>query len=216
LTEKKIYIRKLDSFSSHTIQQIEHVELILAGGSAGSFLPIQELVTSLPKDFPVPVIIILHRGKQFSSGLEELLQNNSTVHITEAKEKEKLLPGNVYIAPADYHLLIERDYTLSLDMSAPVWFCRPSIDVTFESAVDVYQDKIISFLFSGANTDGTQGLLSIMKHGGLTLVQDPQDADFDTMPGDAVEKKAFHYTFRSTEIKSLIAKIYTIRKNVYT
>jgi two-component system chemotaxis response regulator CheB len=204
----------LVSLSEHSILKIKNAELIIIGGSAGSFMLIQQLVSVLPEDFPIPVIVILHRAKRYST-LENLLQNHSHVKIVEAREKEMLLPSTVYIAPPDYHLLIERDKSLSLDMSEPVWFCRPSIDVSFESAVEIYQDKMIGFLLSGANTDGSNGMTSIVQHGGLALVQNPEDAEFSAMPSDAVKNQAFHHLFTASEIKSLIEEIYTIKKNVH-
>lgn len=187
---------------------------MLVGGSAGSFMHILKLVSELPADFPIPVLIALHRGKQYKSVLKELLQQNTEVEVKEADDKDILAPGKVFIAPADYHLLIEMDNSLSLDVSEPVWYCRPSIDVLFESAVDVFGDAVLSFLFSGANADGANGSLGVHLADGCAMVQNPVDAEFPAMPEAAVNKNAEDFLFESKDINFMVKEIYRIRKSV--
>ena len=106
--------------------------------------------------------------------------------VREAEEKEKLLPGYVYIVPADYHLLIENSHTISLDYSEKVNYSRPSIDVTFQSAAEVFKNELVCILLSGSNADGVEGLLAVKKYGGLAVVQDPQTAIMPYMPQQAL------------------------------
>jgi two-component system chemotaxis response regulator CheB len=120
--------------------------------------------------------------------LIDILSNRTDFLVKEAEDKEEILPQVIYIAPADYHLLIERDRTFSLDDSERVNYSRPSIDVTFQSGAEVYGDRAIALLLSGASEDGVEGLLSIRKNGGLVAVQDPASALVAWMPQQALDK----------------------------
>jgi two-component system chemotaxis response regulator CheB len=146
-----------------------------------------EILRRLPSDFALPVVLVLHRMRGVSSELPALIRKKTCIQVKEADEKEEIQPGMVYIAPADYHLLIEQDQTLSLDVSEAILFSRPSIDVTFESAAQVFGEKVIGIVLSGASKDGSQGLLNIARAGGLAIVQDPGQAEVDTMPQSAIE-----------------------------
>src|SRR5690606_11954465 len=117
------------------------------------------LLKSIPKNFPIPIVVIVHRNPKFESNFEYVLKNTFAIQIKSAEDKETIEGGKVYFAPPGYHLLIEPDFKLSLDNSEPVQFSRPSIDVTMESASEVYQENCIAILFSGANQDGAKGLL---------------------------------------------------------
>jgi two-component system chemotaxis response regulator CheB len=205
----------LIKLTSHIESKIKQAELLVMGGSAGSFTLIQAVVKALPKDFALPVLIVLHRGKQYKSLLEDLLQLHAAVKVDEAQDKEQLRPGHVYIAPADYHLLAEPDGSISLDVSEPVWFCRPSIDVLFESAADSYKGKTMGILLSGANEDGAAGLQMIRRSGGLGMVQDPEEAEFSIMPGAAVKRDAADLVFRTEDIPVIINNIHELKKHVY-
>ncbi|MXV15096.1 chemotaxis protein CheB [Hufsiella ginkgonis] len=172
----------------HTAAKVRGAGIMVIGASAGGFNLIFDLVLSLPATFPVPVIVIIHRNRRYQSAIEELLDQKAAVRVKMAAEKDTLNPGCVYFAPPDYHLLIEPDGTLSLDYSEPVWYCRPSIDVTFESASDVYARNAIGILLSGANEDGAEGLAYIENNHGLVIAQDPVDAEVKTMPQAAINK----------------------------
>src|SRR5690606_5939006 len=111
----------------------------------------------LPKNFPLPVVVVIHRSRKHRSSIEELLNSKSKVKVKVAEDKDQLKKGTVYFAPSDYHLLVEPDGSISLDSSEPVLYSRPSIDVTFESIADVYRDNVIALLLSGANADGAEG-----------------------------------------------------------
>jgi two-component system chemotaxis response regulator CheB len=204
----------LVEIAPHIEARIRNAGLLVIGGSAGSFVLIQQLVNALPGDFAMPVVVVLHRGRQYKSVLEALLQQHSSVKVKEAEDKEVLEAGKVYIAPADYHLLVEDDHSVSLDVSEPVWFCRPSIDVVFESAVDIYRQEVIGVLFSGANEDGANGIAAIRNAGGVTFVQDPDDAEFRVMPEAAITKKAADIIFKGADIIPMIRQIQMLKKNV--
>lgn len=157
------------------------------GGSWGGMNAAIEILRHLPSDFALPVVLVLHRMRGVSSELPALIRKKTYIQVKEADEKEEIRPGMVYVAPADYHLLIEQDQTFSLDVSEAILFSRPSIDVTFESAAQVFGEKVIGIVLSGANKDGSRGLLNIAQTGGLAIVQDPRQAEVDTMPQSAIE-----------------------------
>lgn len=143
------------------------------------------LVKELPAPFPIPVVIVIHRLKNVQSELGALLSGEQ--EIKEPDDKELLLPGHVYLAPQNYHLLIEADGTISLDYSEPVNFSRPAIDLSFDSAAEAFGRNTLAILLSGANKDGTKGICRIAASGGMAIVQDPLTAAFSTMPQAALD-----------------------------
>ena len=161
--------------------------MIVIGGSAGGLQPILTLLPGLAPPLHAAIIIVLHRQSHYESVLTELLAAKTDFRVKEAAEKEPLECGVIYIAPADYHLLVESDHTLSLDDSEKVNFSRPSIDVTFTSAALAYGSNMAALLLSGANTDGAEGLIDVHGAGGTTAVQDPVTADVDYMPRQAIQ-----------------------------
>ncbi|AXY73413.1 chemotaxis protein CheB [Paraflavitalea soli] len=164
------------------------IQLIVIGGSAGSLDVILKLIPALHPRLPVAIIIVTHRKPSNDEILVDLLNAKSTWPVKEAEEKEPVEPNTIYIAPTDYHLLLEKDHTFSLDVSEKVNYSRPSIDITFESAAEAYGPSLLGILLSGANADGVDGMKSIKSHGGTCLVQDPDSADVDYMPRQAVEQ----------------------------
>src|ERR1035437_2700739 len=152
-------------------------EAIVIGVSSGGLNVMKIMFSLLPKDFDTPIIIVQHIGPRSGSLLIKLLNDKSNLHIKEADEKEKIEHGIVYIAPPNYHLLIERNKTFSLTVDERVNFARPSIDVLFESAAEAYKNKLIGVILTGSNNDGTNGLKRIKEYGGLTIVQDPATAE---------------------------------------
>jgi len=160
---------------------------VLIGGSAGSLKVLMHILPELEAiDFPI--IVILHRKNDSNSSLDQLLSYQTSLPVKEAEDKELMRNGMIYIAPADYHLLIEKDGLLSLDASEKVLWSRPSIDVTFESAADVFGSGALGILLSGANNDGTYGLECIRRAGGLIAVQRPGNAEIPAMPMFALEE----------------------------
>lgn len=160
-------------------------EIIVVGTSVGGLKALQTLLSGLPDGFPVPLVIVQHRGKDSETGLCEFLARHSRLPISEPEDKELILPGQAYLAPRDYHLLIEKgSFALSTDPA--VGFARPSIDVLFESAADQYKEKTIGVVLTGANRDGARGLAAIKSQGGIALVEDPALAACPEMPKAAI------------------------------
>jgi two-component system chemotaxis response regulator CheB len=146
---------------------------------------LQTLLSGLPDDFPVPVVIAQHRGKDTEIGLCDFLARSSRLPVSEPEDKESIVPGRAYLAPRDYHLLVEKG-TFALSTDPPVGFARPSIDVLFESVADEYKEHTIGIVLTGANRDGASGLAAIKLRGGLTLVEDPASAACREMPDAAI------------------------------
>lgn len=160
-------------------------EIVVIGTSTGGLKAMQTLLSGLPAEFSLPIAIAQHRGKDLESGLCEYLSEISSLPVSEPDDKEALLGGHVYIAPRDYHLLIEnRSFALSTAQS--VRFARPSIDVLFESAADAFQTRAIGVILTGANSDGAQGLATIKSRGGFTIVEDPVSAAARELPDAAI------------------------------
>ena len=160
--------------------------IVVVGTSRGGLKASQVLLSGLDATFPVPIVIVQHRGKDESS-LSDYLNRTSPLPVSEPEDKEAILPGHVYLAPRDYHLLIDSS-AFALSVDPPVGYARPSIDVLFESAVDVYRDRTIGIILTGGNQDGARGLAAIKSHGGLTLVEDPETAAHREMPEAAVAR----------------------------
>lgn len=158
--------------------------MVAIGTSAGGFDAICKLITQLPGTFEIPVAIVQHRAKE-SEALASLLQDCSALNVIDVEDKQPIEPRTVYIAPPDYHLLIDEG-AFSLSTEGPVAFSRPSIDVFFESAADAYGPGVIGVVLTGANSDGSKGLQKIVSQGGLAVVQDPKTAEVDVMPASAV------------------------------
>ena len=161
-------------------------EIVVVGASIGGLSALQVLLSGLPAEFSLPMVIVQHREKGMETGLSEFLAQSSRRPVTEPEDKEIMLPGRAYLAPCDYHLLIEGgNFALSTD--APVGFGRPSIDVLFESAADEYQERAIGVILTGANRDGARGLAKIKSQGGLAVVEDPITAVCREMPDAAIK-----------------------------
>jgi two-component system chemotaxis response regulator CheB len=159
---------------------------IVIGTSAGGIEASIQVLGKLPPQFALPVILVQHLHKDQDRSLIQFYNDRVPLKVEEAEEKESIQPGRIYVAPPDYHLLIERDETFSLSVDEKVNYSRPSIDVLFESAADTYGAALIGVLMTGANHDGALGLQRIKGYGGLTLVEDPATAKFSEMPRSAL------------------------------
>ncbi|WP_273209790.1 chemotaxis protein CheB [Runella zeae] len=167
--------------------QKQDIKMVVIGGSAGSLPVIMSLLEALPEIFSFTVVIVIHRSKNVLSEMDKLLSHIRNVpNVHEPDDKEPILGHRVYLAPQNYHLLIETNKTFSLDYSEPISFSRPSIDVTFESVAQVYAQQAVGILLSGANTDGTKGVAEVIRHGGIGIVQDPTTAEYPIMPHAAL------------------------------
>jgi two-component system, chemotaxis family, protein-glutamate methylesterase/glutaminase len=182
-------------------------EAVVIGVSAGGLFALSGILGELPVDFPLPIVVIQHRSKDERILLEDVLQSKCKIKIKQADEKEKVERGFVYIAPAGYHLLIEQDRSFSLSCDAPVNFSRPSIDVLFETAAEVYEDKIIGVILTGANKDGAAGIQAIKRRGGITIAQNPASASFPVMPQAAIDTGSVEYIFELEEVRNFLLEI---------
>lgn len=165
--------------------------VLLIGGSAGSLEVLLHVLPRLKTPLPFPVIIVVHRKYSEISTLATLLSSKTSLRVKEPEDKEEIEAGNIYLAPPDYHLLVEASKVFSLDYSEKINYSRPSIDVTFETAAEVYRDGVVGILLSGANSDGIEGLASIRRYNGYAVVQSPETAQTSYMPEQAVKSGHF-------------------------
>lgn len=180
--------------------------VVVIGASLGGLDAVTALLAGLPADFPVPVVVVQHRGCDTQGLLVKSLQQHCALPLREPDDKEALLARQVYIAPADYHMYLE-DGGFSLSTDAPVNYSRPSIDVLFESAADAYGNKTIAVILTGANEDGAQGAARIKKRGGFLIVQDPVTAESATMPAAAIAAAKPDAILPLEEIAGYLVKI---------
>jgi two-component system, chemotaxis family, protein-glutamate methylesterase/glutaminase len=190
----------------------DNIRIIVIGGSAGSYVVIKKILMSLPASFPLPIVLCLHRLKDVRNGFVESLNMNSKIVVREPNDKDLIKPGFVYLSPANYHLLIEPGRNFALSTEDDINFSRPSIDLTFETAGYAFRDKMAGIVLSGANGDGAKGLYSAFKNGAYTIVQDPLNASFNTMPGEVLKHFSPHKILRDEEIINFIV---SLRSNKY-
>lgn len=180
---------------------------IVIGGSAGSFQGITQILSSIPADFSLPIILCLHRLKHVRNGFVEALSIKSIKPVVEPYDKENIKKGKVYLAPANYHLSIELGNSIALSTEEMFNNSRPSIDITLETAAYNYRDKLIGILLSGANKDGALGMKRIKDRKGLTIIQDPEECMIDTMPVAARNITEIDYTLKVQEIIQFLKEL---------
>jgi two-component system, chemotaxis family, protein-glutamate methylesterase/glutaminase len=164
-------------------------EMVAIGASLGGVQAVQAVLAALPADFAAAVVVVQHRAHTSDETLADILLGASRLPLKEAEDKDELLPGHVYLAPADYHLLVD-DRALALSKDPPVRFARPSIDVFFGAAADAYRDRLIGVILTGMGEDGVEGVTRIHSLGGLALVQDPKTAQAPALPKAAIAAHA--------------------------
>ena len=170
----------------HPAHLAHPVEAVVIGASAGGVHALLALLSGLPTHFSLPIIAVLHLPKERDSRLADVFQQRLSMSVREAADKEAIAPSTLYFAGSGYHLSIETDRTFSLSCEDPVNYSRPSIDVLMESAADAYGSSLAGILLTGANVDGAVGLARIQQRGGMTVVQDPKEAQVATMPEAAI------------------------------
>jgi two-component system, chemotaxis family, protein-glutamate methylesterase/glutaminase len=180
---------------------------VAAGVSMGGVEALGILLGGLPGDFPLPLLIAHHISPDSRSSLANFLGAHCAIHVKEADEGEMIVPGTAYLAPPNYHLLVERDGTLALSVDPPVNFARPSVDVLFESAARAFGPGLIGIILTGANSDGAKGLKMIKDKGGLAIVQDPKDAAADSMPRSALAAVNADHVLPLSEIGPLLCTL---------
>jgi two-component system, chemotaxis family, protein-glutamate methylesterase/glutaminase len=162
-------------------------ELVVIGASWGGLRAVNEVLDGLGDASPAPIVLAQHRGPGAGERLAQLLQRSTELRVREAEDKDRLTPGFVYLAPPDYHTLIESNGTIALSTEGLVRHARPSIDVLFRSAAEAYHERCVGVVLTGANDDGAEGLARIKELGGVPVVQDPRTAERREMPAAAIE-----------------------------
>jgi len=168
---------------------------------------VSKILEHLPRRYRLPLVMCLHRLKDKREGFKEALEIKSTAIVEEPNDKDLILPSYAYIAPANYHLLVEEKSRFALAITELVQYSRPSIDVLFESAADVYREAVVAILLSGANRDGALGMKRITDKGGLTIVQDPAECSMNTMPEAALQATKIDYVLNTAEISELLREL---------
>jgi two-component system, chemotaxis family, protein-glutamate methylesterase/glutaminase len=180
---------------------------VVIGGSAGSFQGIVKILSQLPKGFPLPIIMALHRLKHVRHGFVEALSLKSVVQVLEPNDKEAIKKGIVYLAPANYHLSVELGHHFALSTEEMVNNSRPAIDITLSTAAYVYKEKLIGILLSGANRDGALGMKHIKDRGGFTIVQDPAECMIETMPKAAMAVTSIDQVLKVDQIVEFLKEL---------
>lgn len=181
--------------------------LVAIGFSAGGMHLAQQIVAALPAGYPLPVVLVTHLPPASDSDLPRLIQHFATLPVLAARDKAVLQAGHIYIAPADYHLLIEQTGRFALSVDAPVQSVRPSIDVFLQSAAEFYEQNLIAVVLSGANSDGAEGMARVKALGGLAIVLDPMQTEFRTMPDAVIQAADVDYVADLNEIIALLLAV---------
>jgi two-component system chemotaxis response regulator CheB len=182
-------------------------DLIVIGSSWGGLQALEVVLSGLPPDFATPIAIAQHRAVDSGSGaLIEMIAMRSGREVREAGDKDRIEEGRVYVAPPDYHLLVEPE-GFALSTEGAVRHSRPSIDVLFDTAADVYAGRLIGVILTGANDDGAHGLMRVRRRGGLTIAQDPATAERPEMPAAAIATGAAQQVLPLDEIAQYLADV---------
>jgi len=177
---------------------------VFIGGSAGSIAPLITILSRLPANFSPSITLVIHSNEDSKNAMTEVIANNCPLTVIEVRDKGQLKSNTVHIAPSGYHLYVENKQHFSLSIDKKIHFSRPSIDVLFTSAAEVFKEHCIAILLSGANEDGAAGLLNIKKYGGLTIAQSPASAQVDIMPQTAIDKGGAAKVLLPNEITHLL------------
>ena len=175
-------------------------EVLIIGGSAGSLHIILDMLNDLKDDLKFPIVIVVHRKAQSESLLPKLFQLHTNKKVLELEDKMTIYSNEIYVVPSDYHALFESKNMMSLDASEKINYSRPSIDVTFRSAAEIFKKNAVAILLSGANSDGVEGLAHIAKQKGKIWIQNPQTADVDYMPKYAMEHVQYNCIFEPSNL----------------
>lgn len=183
------------------------IEAVVIGASAGGVQALLTVLSALPRSLRLCVIVVLHLPEDRESQLAEIFQYRLPIAVREAADKEAITPGTLYFAGPGYHLSVEMDRTFSLSSEEPVHYSRPAIDILMESAADVYGPALAGILLTGANKDGAEGMARIQQLGGLTVVQDPAEAEAPTMPEAAIRRLKPDFILKLAGIRDLLLEL---------
>mgnify|MGYP006277480537 CR=1 FL=1 len=182
-------------------------QAVIIGGSAGSFKAITKILYALPVNYPLPLLLNLHRLKHVRSGFVEALSIRSKMPVVEPFDKDSIKAGKAYLAPSNYHMYIELNKKIALSTEEAVNHSRPSIDLSFITAAQTYHRKLVGIILSGANKDGAQGLKKIKDSGGAAIVQDPKECDVATMSQAALDITEVDHIYQTDQIVNFLLKL---------
>jgi two-component system chemotaxis response regulator CheB len=194
-------LTSVDAFANLPVRP---VDAVVIGASAGGLAALSVLVAGLPRSYRLPLLMVQHVPPTGPTQLVEIFQRKTDLNVREARDKEPIRGGTLYFASPGYHLLVENDLSLSLSQDNAMHFSRPSIDVLFESAADAWGERVAGILMTGANEDGAAGLDAIRQAGGITIVQEPGEAEVSTMPLAALQRFAPDYILPLRDIHRLL------------
>ena len=186
----------------------ESYKAVVIGGSLGAMSGIKTILSGLPVSFGLTVVIVTHVSATSDNAWIQQDDLKIVVPLKEARIRERLLTGTVYVSPANYHLLINSDHTFGLDVGELVNYARPSIDVLFESAADAYGPQLIGLLLSGNGQDGVQGLQRVQEKEGLTIVQNPKEAEAPSIPQSAIERFNVDHVWSLEQITNFLRRLH--------
>ncbi|UKN01615.1 chemotaxis protein CheB [Paracrocinitomix mangrovi] len=189
-----------------------HIKCIVIGGSAGSFTVMMEILQNLPKDFSLPILICMHRMKHGKEGFANALNLKSNLNLVEPYDKEKIKKNSVFLAPANYHMCVEMDKTISLSTEEDYNYSRPAIDLLFKSASYVYKKHLLGIILSGANHDGAIGLKCVKDCGGMTIIQSISESQVPTMPKSAKKKTQIDFELNTRQITEFLIQIHKTKQ----
>jgi two-component system chemotaxis response regulator CheB len=189
------------------LARTRRIKAVVIGASAGGVDALLQLLSDLPADFRLPVISVLHLPQNRGSQLAAVFQQRTSQSVREAADKETICPATLYFAASGYHLSIESDHSFSLSNEDQQHFSRPSIDLLMQSAADAYGVNLAGILLTGANHDGAAGLARIHRCGGLTVVQDPLEAQVATMPEAAIRAQQPDLILGLKDIRRLLLQL---------
>ena len=185
-------------------------EIVVIGTSWGGLAALETVFRGLPDDFNLPIAVVQHRGVLSTERLAATLRRFTALPVQDTQDKEPIVPGRIYLAPPDYHLMVEPG-AFALSTEAPVWYARPSIDVLFESAADTYGPRVIGVVLTGASQDGAQGAAHIKARGGRMIVQTPETAESPVMPAAAITAARIDWILPLAEIGPKLAALIGIK-----
>jgi two-component system, chemotaxis family, protein-glutamate methylesterase/glutaminase len=181
------------------------IDAVAIGASAGGVEVLSVLLSSLPASCRASFFIVMHIPRERPSLLADVFNARCALPVREAEDKEPVQPGTVYFAPPDYHLLLDRGPALALSSDEPVHFSRPSIDVLFDSAADIYGERLLGLILTGANQDGAEGLAAVGRAGGRTVVQEPGGAAVPFLPEAALQVGPVDFVLSLAQLQELFA-----------
>lgn len=185
----------------------DRIDAVAIGASAGGVEALCRLLPALPASTRAAVFVVLHLPRDRPSLLASIFQARCALPVLEAQDKEPVAPGTVYVAPPDYHLLVDEGPRIALSTDVPVNFSRPAIDVLFESAADLYRERLLAVVLTGANHDGAAGLAAVQQRGGVAVVQEPESAQVALMPAAALLRNPTSLVMSIGEICVLLATL---------